>query len=135
MIRRIYTLIRSLVVTSGFAGLVLLLPVSSLVSANDAISFKNDVFPVIQIKCLACHKPGGAGYEKSGLDLRSYVGLMKGTKFGSIVTPGDAFLSNLNVLIEGRASKSIRMPFKSKKLNPCDQKMFRRWVDQGAKDN
>jgi hypothetical protein len=34
-------------------------------------------------------RSGGAGYEKSGLDLTSYAGVMKGTKFGRMVIPRD----------------------------------------------
>jgi hypothetical protein len=103
--------------------------------AKEPVSFKDDIFPIIQIRCTECHIPGGEGYEKSGLDMRSYEGIMKGTKFGSVVVPGDAFTSNLNVLVEGRASKEIQMPKHMKKLTSCDVDLFRRWVNQGAKNN
>ncbi|MDP6787053.1 MAG: c-type cytochrome domain-containing protein [Rhodospirillales bacterium] len=103
--------------------------------AKEPVSFKEDIFPIIQIRCPECHLPAGEGYKKSGLDLRSYEGLMKGTKFGPVVVPGDAFTSNLNVLIEGRASKEIQMPQHMKKLTSCDLDLFRRWVNQGAKNN
>ncbi|MDP6788885.1 MAG: c-type cytochrome domain-containing protein, partial [Rhodospirillales bacterium] len=87
--------------------------------------------------CLDCHEPGGAGYEESGLDLRTYEGLMKGTKFGPVVTPGDAFTSNLMVLIEGRAAKEIRMPHRSYQQGPSksDRKLLRAWINVGAKDS
>ena len=103
--------------------------------ADEPVSFSEDIFPIIQIRCPVCHNPGGEGYEKSGLDMRSYEGLMKGTKFGPVVVPGDAFTSNLNVLVEGRAAKAIQMPKHMKKLTSCDIDLFRRWVNQGAKNN
>ncbi len=108
---------------------------SMTAQAAGHVSFKEDIFPVLQIRCLGCHIPGGEGYEKSGLDLRTYEGLMKGTKFGPIVVPGDAFTSNLNVLVEGRAAKAIRMPHNKKKLTRCELDLLRRWVNQGAKNN
>jgi hypothetical protein len=46
------------------------------------ISFSEDVSPILQFHCSSCHKPGGEGFEKSGLDVTTYASLMKGTKFG-----------------------------------------------------
>jgi hypothetical protein len=49
-------------------------------------------------------RSGGAGYEKSGLDLTSYAGVMKGTKFGRMVIPRDPESSNLMLLLDWRAA-------------------------------
>jgi hypothetical protein len=103
--------------------------------AEEPISYKEDVVPVIQIRCLECHQPGGDGYVQSGLDLRSYASLMKGTKFGPIVVPGDAMTSNFMVVVDGRASQAIRMPHERKKLTKCEIDILRRWVNSGAKNN
>lgn len=121
----------------GTVALMALAALAASVAAEaaDAVSFKNHVSTIIQNRCLACHQPGGDGYQKSGLDLRTYASLMKGTKHGPIVVPGDAFTSNLNVLIEGRASKSIRMPHNQQPLSAHEIDVFRRWVNEGAKDN
>ncbi len=120
---------RSLTVGSVAAFLV-----GSLASAAVAeTSFKEDVYPIIQIRCLSCHQPGGAGYEASGLDLRTYESLMKGTKFGPVVVPGNVLESNLNVMVEGRAA--IRMPHNKKPLSKCERMIFRSWVQQGARNN
>lgn len=99
------------------------------------VSFSEDVFPVLQMRCGSCHQPGGDGFEKSGLDLRSYEGLMKGTKFGPIVQPGDVTTSNLMVLLDGRADKSIQMPHGKKKLSTCDRDLIRTWIHEGAQNN
>jgi hypothetical protein len=104
-------------------------------SAAEEVSFKLDVQPILESRCTECHTPGGAGYQESGLDLRSYEGLMKGTKHGPIVVPGDPFTSNLNVLIEGRASRDIQMPHHQRPLLQPQQKIIADWVRQGAKDN
>lgn len=112
----------------------------SLTVLNDAradwagqVSYQEDVYPIIHFRCLSCHTPGQTGTELSGLDLGSYEGLMKGTKYGPIVIPGNPLISNLNVLVEGRAA--IRMPHNQQRLNPCDIKILNRWVAQGARNN
>jgi len=103
--------------------------------AAEPVSFKEDIHPILRIRCLACHQPGGDGYEKSGMDFRTHAGLMKGTRFGPMVLAGEPFMSNLMVLIEGRADKSLRMPLHGKKLTSCDKDLIRRWIQQGAKNN
>jgi hypothetical protein len=60
---------------------------------------------------------------------------MKGTEFGPMVIPGDPDRSNLIVLIEGRASPEIRMPFGHKPLPSCLRQNIWTWIFQGAKNN
>ncbi|MBE0530619.1 MAG: hypothetical protein IH626_07295 [Rhodospirillales bacterium] len=111
------------------------LAMSAAAVAEEPISYKEDVVPIVQIRCLECHQPGGDGYVQSGLDLGSYAGLMKGTKFGPVVVPGDALTSNFMVVVDGRASQAIRMPHDRKKLTKCEIDILRRWVNSGAKNN
>jgi uncharacterized membrane protein len=99
------------------------------------ISFAEDVQPIIQARCTMCHQPGADGYVQSGFDLTSYAGLMKGTKHGPMITPGDPVTSNLMVLIDGKADKSLQMPHGKKKLSSCDRDTIRKWIKQGAQDN
>jgi hypothetical protein len=106
---------------------------SSPARAAEEVSFKLDVFPILASRCVSCHSPGGTGYKESGLDLTSYEGLMKGTKHGPIVVPGDPLTSNLDVLIEGRAQ--VQMPHDQRKLLKCQQNIIRNWVKQGAENN
>lgn len=104
--------------------------------AQKEISYKADVFPILHDYCSGCHTPGGKGYEKSGLDLRTYQSLMKGTKFGTVVVPGSSLSSTLNVLVSGHSKSGITMPFGIKGGLPKDKvDVLNRWVDQGAKDN
>ena len=114
----------------------LLVAVSTAAEAGKPVSFKADIRPVLDDYCLSCHVPGGKGFEKSKLDLSTYQSLMRGTQFGPVIKPGDSQNSTLNMLIEGRADPSISMPYGIKgSLSPDKVKLFRRWVDQGAKDN
>ncbi|MBF0215284.1 MAG: hypothetical protein HQM00_17285, partial [Magnetococcales bacterium] len=77
------------------------------------VSFSEDVYPILQNRCQECHKAGAPGVAFSGLNLETYDGLMQGTRFGPVVVPGNAMVSNLNVLVEGRAG--IRMPHNRKR--------------------
>ena len=104
-------------------------------AAAAQVSFKEDVFPVIEIRCLECHQPGGSGFEASGLDMRTYEGLMKGTKNGPMITPGNAVDSNLLAVIDRRTSAEIWMPHNAKQLSKCERQALRFWVVQGAKNN
>lgn len=98
-------------------------------------SFKEDVMPIFVGRCVSCHQPGGEGQAKSGLDLTSYAGVMKGTKFGPMVIPGDPESSNVMLLLDWRASAELRMPHGMKQLNSCDRNDIRAWIREGAKDN
>ena len=99
------------------------------------MSFTEDVFPIIELRCLECHQPGGAGYEKSGLDLRTYEGLMKGTNFGAVIIPRSAINSTLIAVIERRTASEIWMPHERKKLSKCERRAINHWVLQGARNN
>jgi len=103
---------------------------------EETVSFSQNVKPIIDQNCIACHAPGGKGYEASGLSMVTYDDLMKGTKFGPMIIGGDSAGSNLIVLMEGRADPSISMPHGS--MDPVAKKdieIIRLWVDQGAKNN
>jgi mono/diheme cytochrome c family protein len=99
------------------------------------MSFSEDVLPVFVGRCVSCHQPSGEGTEKSGLDLTTYAGLMKGTKYGPMVIPGDPDSSNLMLLLDWRASPELRMPHGKKQLSSCDRNAIRSWIRQGAKNN
>lgn len=99
------------------------------------MSFSLDVPPIIQGRCVDCHRPGARDTKVSGLDLRSYDGLMKGTRHGKAVVPGDPLGSNILVPVEGRGDRSIRMPHKQRPLLEQQIEIIRDWVSQGAKDN
>lgn len=104
-------------------------------AAGPKMSFAEDVVPIFRGRCVSCHQPGGEGYEKSGLDLTSYAGVMKGTRHGPMVLPGDPQGSNLMWLLDWRASPELRMPHGKRKLSTCDRDAIRAWISEGAKDN
>jgi hypothetical protein len=103
---------------------------------HQEVSYQKDVAPILAANCATCHVPGQPGYVASGLELDTYDSLMKGTKFGQVVIPGDPLTSVLVMLIEGRADPSLKMPHGgAKPLTKDEIKTIRRWVKQGARNN
>jgi uncharacterized membrane protein len=99
------------------------------------ISFSGQIQPIIQSRCIECHTTGGQGFQASGLSMETYDSLMKGTKFGPVIKPGDPVSSTLMRLIEGKADPSIRMPHGKKPLTDEQIDLFKEWISQGAKNN
>jgi len=116
-------------------GATALTPVHQACAQQQQVSFAQDVAPIFRGWCVSCHQPGGDGFKASGLDLTTYQGVMKGTKLGRMVIPGQPDTSNLLVLIEGRAAPELRMPHGQKPLPSCLRDAVWSWIFQGAKDN
>lgn len=125
----------SLVAVAAAAWIGLESMTASDLCAAGAQSFSEDILPLLKWRCSGCHEAGGDGYQKSGLDLTTYDGVMKGTKFGRMVIPGDAASSNLMLLLDWRVSPQVRMPHNKKKLSICDRDAIRAWINEGAKNN
>jgi hypothetical protein len=102
---------------------------------SPTVSFSEDILPLLKWRCSSCHQSGGEGVEKSGLDLTTYEGIMKGTKFGPMVIAGDPESSNLMLLLDWRASPALRMPHGKKQLSKCDRDSIRTWIREGALNN
>lgn len=99
------------------------------------VSFASDIKPILDANCLECHAKGKKGYMKSGLSMESYADLMKGTKFGPVIEPGNSVSSTLLRLVGHQADPSINMPHDKAKIADDNIKLIKRWIDQGAKDN
>jgi uncharacterized membrane protein len=101
------------------------------------VSFQDDIDPILNEKCLQCHKPpDGVGYVRTGLDMETYDALMKGTIFGTVIIPGDSKRSVINKLTEGRAGELMRMPHgDAAKLTKEEVELLNLWVNQGALNN
>jgi mono/diheme cytochrome c family protein len=127
--------VATVLAAAAVIGVGMVTPMSRACAAPDKTSFVEDVLPIFQGRCTSCHRSGGEGYEKSGLDLTSYEGLMKGTKFGRMVIAGDPDSSNLMWLLDWRAAPELRMPHGKKKLSTCDRDAIRAWIREGAKNN
>ena len=116
--------------------LLILLLTSCEDSSTSQISFTKQVMPILTTHCLSCHTSEGEGFKKSGLNMESYESLMKGTKFGPVIVPGNALSSSLVILIEGKADPTIKMPHGSLQMIPQNERdTIKQWIQQGAKNN
>ncbi len=119
----------------GHCGAVIVCVIMLAACSPSNVSFSANVQPILKKYCLECHVPGGAGYIASAFDMSSYETFMKGGKYGAFVVPGDPLTSTLNMLVEGRAHPSIRMPHGREKLSDREIETLRVWVQEGAKNN
>ena len=56
--------------------------------------------------------------------------------YGPVIVPGDSKKSILNMLIEGRADKSMQMPHNEEySLTEYEIRTLQIWVEQGARNN
>jgi hypothetical protein len=125
--------------TAVKSGLLALLAISA--GCTRQVSFKSDIFPIFQDRCMVCHAPGAPGCLVSGFSLATYDSLMKGTKYGAMIVPGSSLDSNLMRLVKHEADPSIAMPRSqtpgkpSGWLQPEQINLISTWINQGAKNN
>jgi len=116
--------------------MVVVLLFSGCVKEERLVSFRDNVQPILRSNCIECHiPPNGEGYLKTGLSMATYDDLMHGTIYGPVIVPGDSQHSILNMLVEGRADPSMRMPHGRKPLSNKEIEILRLWVEQGAVNN
>lgn len=100
------------------------------------VQYKAEIQPILDRACAGCHVADQPGTVTSGLVLDSYEALMRGTRYGPVVKPGNPTESVLVMLIEGRADPSIKMPHGDQPpLYQGEIAKIRAWVEQGAKNN
>ena len=123
--------------TVGKLIVLSLFPLTMVACGGDpAVSFSQDVRPILDQNCIQCHLVGGDGEVASGFNMTTYDSLMKGARFGPMIIAGDVEGSNLVVLIEGRADPSISMPHgQEKSISKADIQTIKFWIEQGAKNN
>jgi hypothetical protein len=102
-------------------------PTAEAAPAGAAISFANDILPLLESRCVNCH--GGDRIEE-GLILKTFADLMKGSEDGVVVIPGDAEHSLLAELVIEQ-----KMPKRGPKLTPTQVQLIVDWINQGALDN
>jgi cytochrome c553 len=88
------------------------------------ISFTKDVAQIIVTRCGGCHVRNARG----DLSMASYEALMKGSKAGKVVFPGDATGSVIIEKIEGK-----EMPPSGAGIPDAELARLKTWVTEGAK--
>jgi len=102
-------------------------PPAEAPAANTAVSFANDVLPILESRCIKCH--GGDKIEE-GLLMRSHEEIMAGSDNGPIVIPGDVANSLMIELVTAN-----EMPKRGPKLTPPQIQIITEWVAAGAPNN
>ena len=124
----------------GARYLSLLLATSSSALADDAVSFKSDVEPILNKHCVQCHMVGTElGNFSLYPDPRGNMVGMQSTQCGlNLVEPGKPDQSYVLVKMldtqVAAGGKGMRMPWEYD-LSKADVEVVRRWILQGAADN
>ena len=129
-------------------------------STRQGVTYQEDIRPLFEASCVRCHS---GQRPKARLRLDSLAGVLKGSKDGKVVVPGNSQKSKLVVAV-ARIDKDSAMPPKPKKHHPSKApahgegaanggtnqthrpkgpppkpltteqvSLVRAWVDQGAK--
>jgi mono/diheme cytochrome c family protein len=97
-------------------------------ASGEAPSFQNDILPIFQAECSACHGSFG------GWDASSYDSVMNSGNNTPVVIPGDAAGSLLAQKMLGTQTEGGAMPPGG--LLPSDQvQLIVDWINAGAPDN
>lgn len=102
-------------------------PATEAQASAGGVSYSNNVYPILQAKCLSCH---GVDRIREGLDMRSYAGLINGSNNGPVITPGDA---NNSLLVQLVAQGE--MPTRGTPVTPEELQVIIDWINQGAPNN
>jgi WD40 repeat protein len=108
---------------------LLFLATTARAAEDKPVSFHNDIRPIFNASCNACHKPEKL---KGELDMTTHGMLLKGGKHGLAVVPGDAAKSKLVEMISGDEPE---MPPDGDPLKKEQVALIERWINEGAKDD
>ncbi len=97
------------------------------------IDFQNQILPIFQKSCLACHN---TTRSKADLILETPQTIAKGSEYGPVIIPGNGGESKLFLLAAGR--EEPLMPPEDNRVNapqlsPQELGILKVWIDQGAK--
>lgn len=106
---------------------------SVALSAQDTVSFANDVLPIFQQRCAECHgatDENGEVRTEVSLNLIEYERVMAGSEFGTVIEAGDpanSFL--LDMIVDGT------MPEQGDPVPEDEIAIIRAWIEAGAPNN
>lgn len=98
-------------------------------AADDAVSFKDDVWPILEEKCVSCHGPGDAF---NNLRLDSAEDILKGGKNGKALEPGNPDESPMFVRVTLPPDDLDIMPAEGDPLTEEEVEVLRSWIASGA---
>lgn len=106
----------------------LLVSCQSLRPARE-VSFRDDVKPILELRCLECHN---RRYKFAGLNLETRELAMKGGRSGPAIIPGDPHNSLFyKVLLFGHEIPTA-MPPTPDRLTQEEEQVLHDWIKQGG---
>ena len=93
-------------------------------SSKATVSFTKDIAPWLVDQCSRCH----INADRGGFSLATFTAILKGSKGGVVLFPGDPVASRLVETIE-----TSDMPRSGNKVSPENLAKLKRWVTEGAK--
>jgi len=104
-------------------------PAESALPVEGVISYTHHIKPIMVAHCNECHN---ADKMKADLRLDSYEAIMKGSKFGAVVVPGDPEESTFYYLTTFPVDDPDRMPKDGDPLTTEQIQLIHDWIAQGA---
>src|SRR3990167_302788 len=92
-------------------------------------TYTQDIEPIFKESCVSCHNQGNAA---NGLNLETYEGVMKGTRYGRVVIPQLPEASALITVLDRSARPEIHMPYGKPLLSGNRMKNLELWIKAGA---
>ena len=108
--------------TFFFTGWISLLGLTASSGADAAVLWGRNVQPLFDVQCVKCHGPIE---RKSGLELDSPEGILKGGDEGAVAVPGEPDKSRLYLYLAADADP--HMPPK-KQLTDAERSVVRDWI-------
>lgn len=102
-----------------------ILPVAALAQHPN---YEDDVKPIFARRCFACHS---ASEMRSGLNLESFAGIVKGGGSGDAVIPGRPASSLLYKAVAHEGDGVPRMPLGGSKIPDAEIAVIRDWIQLG----
>lgn len=102
-----------------------------------AVNFEKQLLPVIEAKCLGCHKAahmedGKLKKPKADLRLDAAWAMLKGAESGPALVPGNLAKSYLYEVVNLPKDDDMFMPPKGDPLTPDEIKLLKEWIESGA---
>ena len=127
----------------ALAALLVAATTPASMAEDTAVSFKDDIQPLLNAQCVFCHVTGA---ENGGLNVgrrQSHAALLAPSTVSELprVTPGDPEKSYLIHKLRGTQLKvggsGSRMPMTDppRPMDAAQLELFERWIAQGAKNN
>lgn len=102
--------------------------VGVVASAADPVDYVNDVYPIFEKHCIACHTEDE---RQGGLVMQPFDSLMLGGDSGAVLTPGVPSSSRLFLMASGKL-EPVMPPEGADPLGEDELAILAAWIEQGA---